>query len=184
MGVVAGIIPQFADAEVGRWISEDPIGFKAGDVSLYRYINNKSIYLSDPYGLFLCWTCSPYSLISFTYETRVYGTFSLGASTNPFPASVEPATTLLCEKVKITTEGKTCTYYTAFSSWSRFYTRKKEDLDMSWNARENEENFYYTMSLNGHVSLPINVGVGIGYSRIAPDEMQRALQLCNTQKPG
>ena len=28
------------DARTGRWISEDPIGFAAGDANLYRYVGN------------------------------------------------------------------------------------------------------------------------------------------------
>jgi RHS repeat-associated protein len=29
------------DAHVGRWLSEDPIGFSAGDGNLYRYVGNR-----------------------------------------------------------------------------------------------------------------------------------------------
>ena len=28
------------DARVGRWLSEDPVGFAAGDGNLYRYVGN------------------------------------------------------------------------------------------------------------------------------------------------
>jgi RHS repeat-associated protein len=28
------------DARVGRWLSEDPIGFDGGDANLYRYVQN------------------------------------------------------------------------------------------------------------------------------------------------
>ncbi|MEJ5312506.1 MAG: RHS repeat-associated core domain-containing protein [Anaerolineae bacterium] len=38
------------DARVGRWLSEDPIGFAGGDGNLYRYVNNSSTKLSDPAG--------------------------------------------------------------------------------------------------------------------------------------
>jgi uncharacterized protein RhaS with RHS repeats len=36
---------------IGRFISEDPIGFDAGDTNLYRYVGNNSIKLNDPSGL-------------------------------------------------------------------------------------------------------------------------------------
>ncbi len=36
---------------VGRWISEDPIGFKGGDNNLYRYVKNSPVQFSDPSGL-------------------------------------------------------------------------------------------------------------------------------------
>ena len=39
------------DPEVGRWISEDPIGFAAGDANLYRYVGNSPTNYTDPDGL-------------------------------------------------------------------------------------------------------------------------------------
>jgi RHS repeat-associated protein len=39
------------DAALGRWISEDPIGFAAGDPNLYRYVANSTANLVDPNGL-------------------------------------------------------------------------------------------------------------------------------------
>ncbi len=39
------------DARTGRWISEDPIGFAAGDANLYRYVGNGPVDAVDPTGL-------------------------------------------------------------------------------------------------------------------------------------
>jgi len=39
------------DATNGRWISEDPISFAAGDSNLYRYVGNGSLTATDPTGL-------------------------------------------------------------------------------------------------------------------------------------
>ncbi len=33
---------------MGRWISEDPIGFGGGDANLYRYVGNESTGYVDP----------------------------------------------------------------------------------------------------------------------------------------
>ena len=38
------------DAQVGRWVSEDPIGFAAADANLYRYCGNTPTNLTDPLG--------------------------------------------------------------------------------------------------------------------------------------
>ncbi|MGM0490626.1 MAG: RHS repeat-associated core domain-containing protein, partial [Planctomycetota bacterium] len=38
-------------ADTGRWLSEDPIGFKAGDANLYRYVGNRPVFNIDPRGL-------------------------------------------------------------------------------------------------------------------------------------
>lgn len=39
------------DPTIGRWLSADPIGFKAGDRNLYRYVGNTSSVLVDASGL-------------------------------------------------------------------------------------------------------------------------------------
>jgi len=42
---------RYYDPTVGRFISEDPLGFGGGDVNLYTYTGNRPISLSDPSGL-------------------------------------------------------------------------------------------------------------------------------------
>ena len=43
-------INRWYDANVGRWISEYPIGFEGEDENLYRYVKNRSTVLVDPKG--------------------------------------------------------------------------------------------------------------------------------------
>jgi RHS repeat-associated protein len=38
-------------AAFGRFIEKDPIGFRAGDLNLYRYVSNNAVNLVDPWGL-------------------------------------------------------------------------------------------------------------------------------------
>ena len=40
------------DAAIGQWMSEDPIGFAAGDSNSRRYVNNQALAFADPTGLF------------------------------------------------------------------------------------------------------------------------------------
>jgi RHS repeat-associated protein len=39
------------DYTTGRWLSEDPIGFRGGDSNLYRYVGNSPLMRTDPSGL-------------------------------------------------------------------------------------------------------------------------------------
>src|SRR5262249_15828499 len=41
---------RFYDPQLGRFISQDPMGFSAGDVNLYRYVGNDPLNLMDPSG--------------------------------------------------------------------------------------------------------------------------------------
>ncbi|MBY0588572.1 RHS repeat-associated core domain-containing protein [bacterium] len=38
------------DPSTGRWMSQDPIGFSAGDQNLYRYVENDAVNYTDPTG--------------------------------------------------------------------------------------------------------------------------------------
>ncbi len=42
---------RYYDPKVGRFISEDPIGFGGGDVNLYAYVQNNPVMRIDPWGL-------------------------------------------------------------------------------------------------------------------------------------
>ena len=50
-------INRWYDANVGRWISDDPIGFEGKDGNLARYVGNCSILLTDIYGLVTIQVC-------------------------------------------------------------------------------------------------------------------------------
>jgi RHS repeat-associated protein len=43
---------RYYDSQLGRFISEDPIGFNAGDTNLYRYVKNSPTNWTDPTGKF------------------------------------------------------------------------------------------------------------------------------------
>ncbi len=41
---------RYYDSKLGRFISEDPIGFGGGDSNFYRYVQNRAIVAKDPSG--------------------------------------------------------------------------------------------------------------------------------------
>jgi hypothetical protein len=43
---------RYYDPLIGKWISMDPLGFKAGDANPYRYVENNTTNSIDPSGLF------------------------------------------------------------------------------------------------------------------------------------
>ena len=46
---------RYYDPNTGRFLSEDPIGFKGG-IDFYRYVSNNPINVADPFGLSPCWS--------------------------------------------------------------------------------------------------------------------------------
>jgi RHS repeat-associated protein len=55
--------------KMGRFISQDPIGFAAGDANLYRYVGNSPTNRTDPSGL--DWTIGGLTPGQWTYATGV-----------------------------------------------------------------------------------------------------------------
>jgi RHS repeat-associated protein len=41
---------RYYDSNTGRWLSQDPLGFDAGDSNLYRYVKNRPTVATDPSG--------------------------------------------------------------------------------------------------------------------------------------
>jgi RHS repeat-associated protein len=73
---------RFYDPNLGRFISEDPIGFGGGDVNLFGYVRNNPQNWRDPLGLcpFCYWGDNPYDIIPEAGWTGIgyAGTFSAG----------------------------------------------------------------------------------------------------------
>jgi RHS repeat-associated protein len=44
---------RYYDPKTGRWMAKDPIGFRAGDANLYRYVGNDVTNATDPSGQYL-----------------------------------------------------------------------------------------------------------------------------------
>jgi|GEM_PF-2561716 len=92
------------DAGVGRWLSEDPIGFNGGSPNLYGYVTNAPNYLTDPSGT-ICLYRRPSGTVSWEgpwYWRKYYCTFEgltliSGPATCPGRISYRaPAVTVFC----------------------------------------------------------------------------------------
>ncbi|MCA9202349.1 MAG: RHS repeat-associated core domain-containing protein, partial [Planctomycetales bacterium] len=55
---------RWLDSTVGRWLSEDPIGFAADDANLNRYVSNMPLTGTDPDGLIFFFTFDPKAQIN------------------------------------------------------------------------------------------------------------------------
>jgi len=71
---------------LGRWLNMDPIGFSAGDVNLYRSVNNSPVTYTDPSGL------SPFisGLISLSFTTQFGVDFTSGDDEPPDYRKIKP----------------------------------------------------------------------------------------------
>src|SRR5262249_951143 len=49
----------YYDARSGHWLSQDPLGFAAGDSNLYRYVANDPLGFLDPFGTDRWWFADP-----------------------------------------------------------------------------------------------------------------------------
>ncbi len=80
---------RYYDATVGRFISEDPIGFDGGQVNLYAYVANNPIAMIDPLGL--CAESEKYSGMSNDDVFNFVLSFSGGGGKKINPQQVEKA---------------------------------------------------------------------------------------------
>ncbi|TWT29630.1 HNH endonuclease [Blastopirellula retiformator] len=85
------------NAELNRWMSQDPIGFDAGDANLYRYVGNGFANWVDPSGLrggdWLDWAASWSPIRGFggdQYDNYFTWSQPFGPS-NPSPTSSQPS---------------------------------------------------------------------------------------------
>ena len=58
---------RYYDPAMGRFISEDPLGFDGGDVNLYAYASNNPINMLDPSGLCSKWNPLNYLAVTFSH---------------------------------------------------------------------------------------------------------------------
>jgi RHS repeat-associated protein len=49
---------RYLDPATGRWTTQDPLGFAAGDANLYRYVGNMATMLVDPSGYIWSWAAA------------------------------------------------------------------------------------------------------------------------------
>ncbi|MBI5196646.1 MAG: DUF2778 domain-containing protein [Nitrospirae bacterium] len=70
---------RYYDATIGRFISEDPVGFAGGDVNLYAYVGNNPVNFVDPFGLYDCtYSISSHTMTCTPTNTAVGAPFNSG----------------------------------------------------------------------------------------------------------
>jgi RHS repeat-associated protein len=62
-------VHRWYSSDIGRWVSKDPIGIKAG-MNVYAYVYNNSLNKNDPLGL-----CGKQTLKDFIFDRVSYGNF-------------------------------------------------------------------------------------------------------------
>jgi RHS repeat-associated protein len=87
---------------IGRFTTVDPLGYNAGDVNLYRYVNNQPEILADPIGLDITYSLPffpEYGPIAMQQNLCQQGVHSLGCGHGDIqlpslPSMPPPATTM------------------------------------------------------------------------------------------
>jgi RHS repeat-associated protein len=72
---------RWLDPATGRWLSQDPIGFSAGDSNLSRYVSNSPTNATDPTGLSADYQIASIVTGGTYYTTSSLLKFSLGGAT-------------------------------------------------------------------------------------------------------
>ena len=70
---------RYYDPSIGRFLSEDPLGFSSGDFNWYRYVSNNPINYFDPYGFEGFWS-GVWSATKFAGATVVTGAVIFGGA--------------------------------------------------------------------------------------------------------
>jgi RHS repeat-associated protein len=61
------------DAEIGQWVTEDPIGFAGGDANVRRYVGNGPTNATDPSGLESPWWSGTKPFFHELFVNEIYG---------------------------------------------------------------------------------------------------------------
>ena len=80
---------RYYDPGTGRWISQDPLGFGAGDSNLYRYCFNKPTEASDPSGFYQQAPAQDEQEFHSVWEIRLVHLYGLHSSRNTVAAYLE-----------------------------------------------------------------------------------------------
>ena len=73
---------RYYDPASGRFLSEDPLGFAAGDTNLYRYVGNNPVNATDPTGLATSYLGGNYNQIGASFQSPFLAELS-GQSYSP-----------------------------------------------------------------------------------------------------
>ncbi len=124
---------RYYDPEMGRFLSEDPIGFGGGDINIYRYVYNSSTNYSDPFGYKVKFGGSP------TFQEKIKQVYNKVKSTKHGNAMCE-----ILEKRKET--------YRIDQDWedAKYYPREKTiRIDLNWHPEVEIEGGYKKSSSEG-----------------------------------
>ena len=135
-------INRWYDAEVGRWISEDPIGFRGGDVNLSRFVANNAMIFVDAQGLKTCCPTGKEILLGSIMDA--YGVVAyFGIATNPSSLSATPTSTLGCLKTD-TYAIEYCCKGMLWGSWTEW----KNEIRKKEKAVNVAPQFYMTLAIS------------------------------------
>jgi len=111
------------DPASGRWLSQDPLGFDAGDTNLYRYIGNNPFTNTDPAGLWLYPIGGGYkgNLNIFSFQGNMGLLANQQQQVKELQAAFAAAGDVLKRAEKTLSEKLFPIYQTQNSNWARWF---------------------------------------------------------------
>ena len=173
---------RYYDPQVGRFISEDPIGFDGGDVNLYAYVANNPVIFVDPEGLFNIVVNDPGGRNGPTYGGTITVTGNNGQSVTvsgsswPNPTNSNPGIA----------SGAYDAVYSPTGHQGRFPGVRLENGNaiptLGPNASQNNQSF--ATGINIHSGYSSTCRGSAGCITIAPDQAKQAWDVLKSGETG
>jgi len=179
---------------LGRFVQRDPIGYRAMDANLYRYVFNSPLDNTDLHGLEV--HCSPWSQPTTVTTLDVYpaSLAKVGVSLSGLPMDGELSFEFICQEVVTKTRTRWC-----FRSCLRLWINRWDEVETtithtSWTTPEDANKKHPKLKystgafiVSGTPSIGRPIGISIESPNVIyphPSNIASAQGICNVFKSG
>jgi RHS repeat-associated protein len=145
---------RYYDATTARWMSQDPLGFDAGDSNLYRYVNNTPTGAIDPSGddiiILFDPTATAGGVVTVGHPAILIGSDATGWQYFSFHAGNQATRedNLETERFKTVEEAKSAKNLQGYASYIRYQTSPAQDQKAIKEAKSWKNTMYDLATCN------------------------------------